>query len=356
MRKPVGVSRALLAPADYQQARIGIRDSAVAVKFLGALGAAATPLSFQGQPIASYDGIEQQVTSVQGNGYDEVAMSIAANVNLWPRPISVVANTEAIERLTDEQRDVLEEAARESLDDSVRQLEANEQEAVGILCRRGLVRFDRADETALGQLRAAAEPVISELSKDAETAAVLADIAGFRIKGSSVADNETVPTCEGIIPELGAQAPGEKGPLDGTWTMSETFQDVVAKGAPPDESHVVENFGDWVLVVDRGRFAYTQQNGPACTWGYGTWQTDDNRVQWRFVDGGGIAPNGANTKPGEVHDFTWSLYRDTLTLGPVEGAVSPETYFGQPWRRVSGTPQPDQLFARCGLPEQGIPR
>jgi TRAP-type transport system periplasmic protein len=356
MRKPVGVSRPLLAPADYQQARIGISDSAVAVKFLGALGATATPLSFFGQPISSYDGIEQQVASVDGNGYDEVATSIAANVNLWPRPISVVANTEAIESLTDEQRDVLQAAARESLDDSIRQLEGDEQEAAGILCRRGRVRFDRADETSLSELRAAAEPVISELSKDAETAAALTDIAALQTKVSSVANNETVPTCEGVAPQLGAQTPGEKGLLDGTWTMSETVQDVLAQGAPPDEPPAVENFGDWVFVVDRGRFAYTQQNGPACTWGYGTWQTDSNRVQWRFVDGGGIAPNGAHTRPGEVHDFTWSLYRDTLTLGPVEGAISPANYYGQPWRRVSATPQADQLFARCGLPEQGIPK
>jgi TRAP-type transport system periplasmic protein len=120
MRKPVGVSRALLAPADYQQARIGISDSAVAVKFLGALGATATPLSFFGQPIASYDGIEQQVASVEGNGYDDVATSIAANVNLWPRPISVVANTDAIEPLTDEQRDALQAAARRAAGSSAR--------------------------------------------------------------------------------------------------------------------------------------------------------------------------------------------------------------------------------------------
>ena len=59
-----------------------------------------------------------------------------------------------------------------------------------------------------------------------------------------------------------------------------------------------------VLLVYRGRFAYVQRNGAACTWGYGTWQTQGNRVQWRFVDGGGTAPSSANTKPGEVHDLT----------------------------------------------------
>jgi hypothetical protein len=54
--------------------------------------------------------------------------------------------------------------------------------------------------------------------------------------------------------------------------------------------------------------------------------------------------------------LTWSLYRDTLTLGPVDGAISPENYFGQPWRRVSSAPKVDRLFAKCQLPEEGIPR
>ena len=110
-----------------------------------------------------------------------------------------------------------------------------------------------------------------------------------------------------------------------------------------------------MFVVNRERFSYTQRNGDSCTWGYGTWQTKDNRVEWRFVDGGGMAPSGANTKPGEVYDFTWSTYRDTLTLGSVEGAISPENFFGQPWRRVSSTPKVDRLFARCLMPEEGVP-
>jgi TRAP-type C4-dicarboxylate transport system substrate-binding protein len=356
MRKPVGLSHPLLTPADYRKARIGISDSVVANMFLHRLGASATPLSFQGQPIDSYEGIEQQVSSVQGNQYDKVARSIAANVNLWPRPITVVANTKALENLTDQQRDVLMLAADKSLDASIAKLQLDEQEATGILCRRAKVRFDSADEAAVTKLRAAARPVIEELSKDENTAAALARIEAMRTNVSSVADDEPVPTCEGIASQPAGRAMGTKWPLDGTWTMTETVEDVQAKGAAPEGSPALENFGDWVFLVYRGRFAYTQRNGAACTWGYGAWQTDGNRVQWRFLDGGGMAPSGANTKPGEVHDFTWSLYRDTLTLGPIDGAVSPENYFGQPWRRVSSTPKVDRLFAKCQLPEQGVPR
>ncbi len=42
--------------------------------------------------------------------------------------------------------------------------------------------------------------------------------------------------------------------------------------------------------------------------------------QWRFVDGGGIAPNGANTKPGEVHD---SPGRSTATRSPLARSTVP---------------------------------
>jgi TRAP-type transport system periplasmic protein len=354
MRKPVGVSHPLLSPADYRRASIGISDSVVAEKFLDQLDASATALAFQGQAIDSYDGIEQQVGSVQGNQYDKAATSITANVNLWPRPITVVANTKALEKLTEKQREALMLAPSESLDESIARLQSDEQESTNILCRRGRMRFDTADEAAVRKLRAAARPILTELSKDADTAAVLAGIEALRTNVSAAVENEPVPTCEGIAPDSAAQSKGAKGPLDGTWTMSETIEDVVAKGAPEADA-LEENFGDWVFLVYRGRFAYTQRNGAACTWGYGTWQTEGNRVQWRFVDGGGIAPNGANSRPGEVHDFTWSLYRDTLTLGPVEGAISPANYFGQPWRRISSTPKPDRLFAKCQLPQEGIP-
>jgi hypothetical protein len=46
--------------------------------------------------------------------------------------------------------------------------------------------------------------------------------------------------------------------------MSETVEDVLAKGGQ-DTDPAEENFGDWVFLVYRGRFRYTQRNGAACT-------------------------------------------------------------------------------------------
>ena len=98
-----------------------------------------------------------------------------------------------------------------------------------------------------------------------------------------------------------------------------------------------ENWGHWVFVFDRGRFAITQENETSCTWGYGTYAVDGTRMSWTFEDGGGIAPNNAMNRPGEYFVFDFSAYRDTLTLTPVEGEISPLNFRAEPWRRLSET-------------------
>ncbi len=42
-------------------------------------------------------------------------------------------------------------------------------------------------------------------------------------------------------------------------------------------------------------------------------------MTWDFEGGGGEAPNNATNKPGEEFGFSWSLYRDVLTLTKKEG-------------------------------------
>jgi hypothetical protein len=103
---------------------------------------------------------------------------------------------------------------------------------------------------------------------------------------------------------------------------------------PPGPS----NYGLWTYVFDRGRFAITQTNKYACTWGYGTFKVSGNRFAWTFKDGGGVSPDNATNKPGEFFVFGWSLYRDTLTLTPVKDQTSPMNFRAKPWRRISTTP------------------
>ena len=135
--------------------------------------------------------------------------------------------------------------------------------------------------------------------------------------------------------------------IDGVWTM-----DTVRDDAPPD--YLDENWGHWVFVFSRGRFVITQENETSCTWGYGAYAVNGNRMSWTFLDGGGIAPNNATNRPGEYFVYDFSTYRDTITLSPVEGEVSPFNFSVHPWRLLTASPTYDHLSTRCPPPAQAL--
>src|SRR5215469_7840519 len=69
LRKPLGIARPLLKPADYAGLRIGVQQSLVADATMRALGA--TPVWFPvSGPITGFGGVEQQIGSIAGNRYD----------------------------------------------------------------------------------------------------------------------------------------------------------------------------------------------------------------------------------------------------------------------------------------------
>lgn len=145
------------------------------------------------------------------------------------------------------------------------------------------------------------------------------------------------------------------GPLDGVWQFTDTPASLRAAGTPQGDINP-ENYGTYTIVIDRGRFAFTQQDLRACTWGYGTFTVKGNQFEQLFTDGGGLAPDGAANKPGELFTFRWSLYRGVLTLYPVNGAVSPPNFLAKPWLRISATPSPRLLSTRCPPPAGALPR
>jgi hypothetical protein len=112
-----------------------------------------------------------------------------------------------------------------------------------------------------------------------------------------------------------------------------------------------ENYGDFVLVIDRGRFAFTQENENACTWQYGKATLKGSELDWDFTDGGGIAPTNAQNKPGEHFEWRWSIYRQVLTLRP----IIPTDLAVETWQRTSVTPSKTALSHRCPPPKQAFP-
>jgi TRAP-type C4-dicarboxylate transport system substrate-binding protein len=120
-------------------------------------------------------------------------------------------------------------------------------------------------------------------------------------------------------------------PIDGVYEFTTTAEELMAAGSATAE---LENYGKYRWTLDEGRFEMMQRNGASDRWTKGTYVVRDDIVEFTVEDFGGVAPNGAHERTGEVFTYTWSLYRDQLTLGPVEGAISPENFLAKPWTRV----------------------
>jgi hypothetical protein len=217
----------------------------------------------------------------------------------------------------------------------------NVDEDLGNLCRNAQFAFVTAGRSEIAAMRAAVRPALTWLRRDADTARYLDEIAMLRTGVTPYRDEQ--PNCAAYRETV--PPPRVRTPFDGTYRMV----------TPTDCDPAPENCGTWIFYFDRGRFAITQENGDACTWGYGTYQVIGAKVEWLFTDGGGITPTNAQNRPGEDFVFRWSIYKDRVTLSPVPGATSPFNFLLRPWHRLSESPDASLLSNRCPPPPQAIP-
>ena len=345
LRKPLGITRPLLKPADYAGLKVGVQQSLVAGATMRALGA--TPVWFPVTwPITGFGAAEEHISAIQGNQYDRAGTYLTANVNLWPRPLVVFASGKAWAALTPVQQAILTLAVTDDLTAETNVERGDERTDTATLCRRGRLRFLDASPADLTALRRAVQPVYAQLDRDPQTRSYIRQIEALR----QAIPPEPAPGCGHT-----ARLAGTAGRLDGVYQFTDTAAQLAAASGPADDGVVPENYGAWTLVLDRGRFAFTQEDRPACTWGYGTFTVRGNKMEWLVTNGGGIAPDNALNRPGESYLFGWSLYRGVLTLSPVKDAISPGNFRVKPWARVSTTPSARLLSKRCPPPAGALP-
>ena len=307
LRRPLGVAR-LVNPRDYAGATIALQRSQVGARTLAALGAHGAPLPAQGS-IEGYDGVEQQLQSIAGNGYDATASHLAANVALWPRPLVLFANSQALDALTDRQRDALTGAAKAAFAPTLALQKQTDEEAAMILCRRG-VTFDTAGKADLAALRRAVQPVYARLGRRAETKAAIAEIEALRADAGTA----SAPTC--TTKAQNDQAATRATPVDGVYRADVTMAQLThAKGFEAGEDNP-GNVGHFKLELRGGRFRLSGA-------------TDGTEVNGTYaLNGDDLAIEFNGEGPFR---YRWSLYRGALTLrkrgpGPTGWAV-------HPWRR-----------------------
>ena len=116
------------------------------------------------------------------------------------------------------------------------------------------------------------------------------------------------------------ERPGEPPSLDGVYRATISAEDLAAINAPDERA---PNWGAWTLVLDRGRFAITQDAGDqGCAWAYGALGLGGRNVmRWTVIDAGAVPAGVASNQPGDRYRFGWIRYRDVLTLSTARGGV-----------------------------------
>jgi TRAP-type C4-dicarboxylate transport system substrate-binding protein len=322
LRKPLGLSRPLVAVEDYRGARIGVREGEVAKATFTALGA--NPVEYvPGGPLVGLDGIEADLGVIKGNEYDQQAKAVTANVTLWPKPVTVVINQKVFQSLTASQQDALRGVGPAVVSRQLAFLRGLTEEDRGILCRRGL-RFVRASDRDLSGLRRAVQPVYDRIARNAQTRTLLRRIQAMKHETAAAPD---APACS---PSSAAPAAASQqaAVLDGVYRTSFTREELAASPLLTDPGEASdENWGRFTLTLQHGRVTFTaQQTDVANFRTSGTYTVNGDAIVLSFTAGGSA---------GETFAFRWSLYRDVLTFKrDASLGVAPTPWLVKPWRRV----------------------
>lgn len=150
---------------------------------------------------------------------------------------------------------------------------------------------------------------------------------------------------------LGASACGERSgqppSLDGVYRANTSATDLASIDAPDE---IAANWGTWTLVLNGGRFALTQETDQLCTWAYGALGLGKRQLMnWTVIDAGAHPASVATNQPGDRYRFSWTRYRDVLTLSAGQSGAA--GYFAaKPWRRIRQTPTTSDLSKACPPP------
>lgn len=187
-RKVMGVDRTIDQAGDLTGALVNTDDTALAEATFDALGATAVP----GGGIDEVNIFAIQLQAIPGNGYEDDAISLTANLNMWPRPLVIVMNAEVYNALTPDQQAVLAEAATMAADAATVASKREDAEALEAICTSPMTIIQMSD-AELDALVSLVDPLYADLRQDPVTASELDAIVDLKNSGAAPPDTFTCP-------------------------------------------------------------------------------------------------------------------------------------------------------------------
>ena len=251
LRHPVGYSRPLISLRDYQGARVRDIPSKATDALLSALGARPVHVSGSAAGLevsrGHIDGAELPTSRVYG------AWTVTANVSFFGKANTVVANAAALEELTEEQRNVLRTAAKQTMERVVEN-PPSERAFAKHFCAVG--RIALATPAQVAELRRAVRPVYDQLTADPATRSLIARIRTMKRNSSAPPPPEPVACGHAGPPETTTQEARSPERFDGTYRWKLTLEGARRVGAHPEDPDINSivtmtlDGGRWLLGTD----------------------------------------------------------------------------------------------------------
>ena len=252
LRHPLGFERPLLTAADFDGAQLRVPTSDASFRLVRAIGAEPVAADLGAGVPAGIDGAETAFSL----GRDLPALgTFTANITFYPKVNALVANDEMLDSLSDDQRDVLRQAATDTTAYAV-DTNPTEHDLAEQYCADGgsVALADAADLAELAELAA---PVLAELEADDTTRRIIGEIR--ELKSTVAADPATAAAACGPVveeasdatgSELGADVPPEEVSElpDGVYRVEISLDDVEAAGL----SNADGPTGIWTIEIDDG--------------------------------------------------------------------------------------------------------
>jgi len=260
LRHPVGFGHPLRSRSDFAGKGIRAIRSELTWEILRALGA--RPLDRVGNEIGpeidsgKLSGAETEIGLVRDLPRPGI---VTANVTLFPKANTIVANRKAFDRLSDDQRETLRQAAAETRDHVVAS-RPTDVDAARSACGVG-VRVVVASDADIRGLVRATRPVIARLERDESTRKSIKRIVALR-ETMAVSRPAVAPCGRPSAGTATAKAGGRSAtlPPDGVYRALISPKDFLRVGIGASEAR--GGTGLFTLTLDGGRVSWHEKDDP----------------------------------------------------------------------------------------------
>ncbi|MDP9220505.1 MAG: hypothetical protein M3P23_08195 [Actinomycetota bacterium] len=342
LRMPAAAAGPLLTPDGFTRLMFGTFASRIQAEGLSALGADPADFTLLSSPEAGLGGVETMWSTYQRNSQYLSMPFVTVNAVLWPRTLTVFANTERLRALGGAARGWIQGAAADAAAWSAAHARDREPGQIEDVCRRG-ARIATATREQVTALVAAARPVYARLRADPSLAPTLARVEALVASAKPDPPPRVPTTCRYqpgdetlLAPRPVALAgPGRPGGLaSGTYRYTVTYDELRAHGVNDPDARANAAVFTWTLRLGHWHYSAKALRTDIPS-GYGGNTCDGwYDVQGRTVSFTTVTRYASGECAPATWAARWSAAKDGLTVTLLTDRDLGYIFGGKTWRRI----------------------